>query len=108
MSSSSQNEAAVIDAGASDFMLTCDVTPQNYSIFAERDPDLVFRWTDANNFWLVRVTSAGQAVELAEMAGGVYTVHVSQSYAFASGVSYNTDPATHDPTGPRRWRRAAP
>ena len=46
---------------------------------AERDPDIVFRWTDANNFWLVRVTSAGQAVELAEMGGGVYTVHVSQN-----------------------------
>jgi hypothetical protein len=37
----------------------------------------------------VRVTSAGNALELAEMAGGIYTVHVSQSYAFASGVSYS-------------------
>jgi hypothetical protein len=81
LSNSSQNEAAVIDAGASDFMLTCDVTPQNYSTFAERDPDIVFRWTDANNFWLVRVTSAGQALELAEMAGGVYSVHVSQHFS---------------------------
>jgi hypothetical protein len=69
-------------------MVTCDITRRK-SGSAERDPDIVFRWTDANNFWLVRVTSAGNAVELAEMAGGVYTVHVSQSYAFASGASYS-------------------
>src|SRR6516225_4035965 len=69
-------------------MVTCDITRRK-SGTAERDPDIVFRWTDANNFWLVRVTSAGNALELAEMAGGVYTVHVSQSYAFAAGTSYS-------------------
>ncbi len=36
----------------------------------------------------MRVTSANHAVELAEVSGGTYSVHVTQSYAFASGTSY--------------------
>jgi hypothetical protein len=64
----------------------------------------VFRWTDANNFWLVRVTSAGNALELAEMAGGVYTVHVSQSYAFAAARVVRVRIASpRSQSGKHRW-----
>jgi len=54
----------------------------------ERDPDLIVRWSDSSNLWLVHLTASGEAIQLMEFAGGVGTVRVTQTYWFASGTSY--------------------
>ncbi len=70
--SGNNNDYTVLDAGASNYTLTCDVTPQG-SYGNERDPDLLVRYTDSMNFWVVDLNLSLGALRLLEVVNGAAT-----------------------------------
>jgi len=85
--SGANGDQTVLDAGVSDFTLSCQVTPCG-SWGNERDPDLIVRWSDSSDYWLVHVSAGAQELELIQVSSGTQTVRGSVSFAFASGTSY--------------------
>jgi hypothetical protein len=69
-------------------VLNCDVTPTGGGGANERAADLMVRWTDSNNYWLVHATAAGGAIQLFQVSGGVLTLRATQNYVFTSGTTY--------------------
>lgn len=81
-------DIAIIDSGVSDLSISCDVTP--FSIPNNRAyAGIVFRYSDANNFWYIFPDSDNQWVQLYQVQGGVSTERLHNIITLVSGNTYN-------------------
>ena len=79
----------MLDAGQANYTLTCDVVPTwSKSGANERCPQIMVRWADTSNFWVVYLTASFSAIQLYEISGGSATLRGTYSYGFTSGTSY--------------------
>jgi hypothetical protein len=86
--SANDGDQVTTDAGQADYTLTCDVVPVN-SGPSEYMPQLMVRWTDASNQWIILPTSFGGLFDLYEVVATVATRKATASFAFSSGTSYS-------------------
>lgn len=81
-------DTATCDAGVADYILTCDVTPENGAPGNEDTPALFIRFQDTSNWFAVQSTSGGQLCEIYENKAGSVSLKATSFGGFTSGISY--------------------
>lgn len=83
------NDKAVIDSGLSNISLSCDVTPYWDGSNNSSYPGVVFRYTDANNYWYVYADGFTGVINMYQVVAGVSTQMWSYTVALISQTTYN-------------------
>lgn len=92
--SDSNDDQATVDAGASDVIVTCTVTPRATNSSNVSDPGIIIRGSDSTHFWLVSVSAGTQNLILYENDGG-YSLIQGVAYSFVDNVSYEIKVRCH-------------
>lgn len=80
---------AVCDSGQADAVISFDGTSVYVNTGNDSTADLIFRWQDDNNFWLLQNFSPNNSFFLYERVGGSYNLRSSNSHASSpSGTSH--------------------
>jgi hypothetical protein len=79
-------EEAFIETNETDPTITCDLIPANLT-----EPGIVFRYTDANNFWELSLNEGNNELRIYKNDGGVRTEEASvATAALVGGTTYPT------------------
>lgn len=88
LNSANDGDLTVTQSGASDITVAVDIVPQSSALW-ESTPQVVVRYADTNNHWVVHPTSAGTAIQLYEKTGGgAYTLRATAFAGFIAGTTY--------------------
>lgn len=81
----SHSDAVVMDLGEADVTVTADWTP---AAAVDNRNSVVFRYVDANNFWIFNVREPDADVNIYESSAGSLTLRGSAAKTFAEGTTY--------------------